>query len=223
VAESVFARVARLLSGKVEDSIDWLEQADGPAVMRESIREVDRAIDQVRADLEAALARRLQAARQQKLLSERVGQLTDKAKFAIAEGRDELAEAALSRQIDFEQQATKLDEVQAEAREQEQRLESCITALETRKKQMEEALSAFLLSQRDAALGGDGPSRPARNVETQVTRSEQAFERAMAGAGGVGFSRADVETVNRVAEIDVLQKNAAVAARLAKLKQAAGP
>ena len=44
----------------------------------------------------------------------------------------------------------------------------------------------------------------------------------MAGAGGVGFTRSDIQTINRVSEIDTLQKSAAVAARMTKLKQAAG-
>jgi len=222
VAESIIARVSRLLSAKLEDSVDRLEQAGGAEVMREAIREVDRAIDEVRLDHEAVMARRLQAVRQQKMLNERVAQLTEKAKFAIGEGCDDLAEAALSRQIDFEQQATKLDEVIAGARQEELRLENCVTALQTRKKQMDDALSAFLVSRSQAATGGDGPARAERDVENQVARSEQAFERAMAGAGGVGFTRADAQTVNRVAEIDGLQKSAAVAARMAKLKQTSG-
>ena len=59
------------------------------------------------------MARRLQAARQQKMLAERVEELTAKAKFALSEGREDLAEAALSRQIDFEAQAKKLETVQS--------------------------------------------------------------------------------------------------------------
>ena len=47
---------------------------------------------------------------------------------------------------------------------------------------------------------------------------EQAFDRAMAGAGGVSFARADADTINRVAELDGLQKSATVAERLAALK-----
>ena len=43
--ESVFARVQRLLSAKVEDTVDRMETAGGEGVMREAIREVDRAID----------------------------------------------------------------------------------------------------------------------------------------------------------------------------------
>ena len=71
MAESIFARVSRLLSATVEDAVDRMEQAGGDAVMREAIREADRAIDQVKAELESTMARRLQAARHQRMLTER--------------------------------------------------------------------------------------------------------------------------------------------------------
>lgn len=219
MAESIFARVSRLLSATVEDAVDRMEQAGGDAVMREAIREADRAIDQVKAQLEATTARRLQAARQHRLLTQRVAELTGKARFALEEGRDDLAEAALSRQVDFEAQAGKLDQTGEQAREEEQRLEDGLTALKARKAQMEEALAAYLISRREATLGGDGPSRPQRSAEKKVDAAEQAFERAMTGVGGVGFTRADAATINRVAEIDGLQKSAVIAERLAALKE----
>ena len=145
-------------------------------------------------------------------------QLTEKASFALKQGRDDLAEAALSRQVDFEAQAKKLDGVQSQARDEEQRLQDGLTALEARKAQMEEALSAYVISRREAALGGDGPTRPDRSAEKKVDAAERAFDRAMSGSDGVGFARADAETINRVAEIDGLQKSATVAERLAALK-----
>jgi phage shock protein A len=218
MAESIFARVSRLLSATVEDAVDRMEQAGGEAVMREAIREADRAIDEVRAQLESAQARRLNAARHQKMLSERVDELTGKAGFALKEGREDLAEAALSRQVDFEAQAKKLEGVQSQAREEEQRLEDGLTALQARKAQMEEALSAYLTSRREAALGGDGPSRPGRSAEKKVDAAERAFDRAMAGSDGVGLARADAQAINGVAEIDRLRKSATVAERLAALR-----
>ena len=221
MAESVFVRVRRILSATVEDCVDRMEQAGGDAVMREAIREVDRAIDEVRGDQEAAMARRLQAVRQQRMLQDKVDQLTSKAKFAIAEGRDDLAEAALSRQVDFENQAAKLAEVQTQSTEVEGKLEDSLIALKTRKQQMEEALSAFQISQQEASLGGDGGSRTERSVEKKVSQAEAAFDRAMTGAGGVGFTRADAQTINKVAEIDGLQRSATVAERLAALKNEA--
>src|SRR5712672_1361694 len=151
MAESIFARVSRLLSATVEDAVDRMEQAGGDGVMREAIREADRAIDQVKANVQSTMARRLQAARQQKMLTERAEELTTKAKFALGEGREDLDEAALSRQIDFEEQAKKLDAVQQQAREEEQRLEAGLAALSSRKRQMEDALQAYLISHRQAA------------------------------------------------------------------------
>jgi len=59
MAESIFARVSRLLSATVEDTVDRMEQAGGDGVMREAIREADRAIDQVKAELQSTMARRL--------------------------------------------------------------------------------------------------------------------------------------------------------------------
>lgn len=218
MAESIFARVSRVLSATVEDSVDRLEQAGGDAVMREAMREADRAIDQVRAQHETVMARRLQAARQQKMIAGKLDELTGKAAFALEGGREDLAEAALSRQIDFEEQSRKLDALQTQAREEEARLEEGLTALKTRKSQMEDALSAYMLSRREASLGGDGPSHTERSVTKKVDAAEQAFDRAMSGAGGVGFTRADADTINRVAEIDGLQKSAAIAERLAALK-----
>src|SRR5437763_11462165 len=162
MAESIFARVSRLLSAAVEDSVDRMEQAGGDAVMREAIREADRAIDRVKAELESTMARRLQSARQQKMLIERAEELTTKARFALDEGREDLAEAALSRQIDFEAQAKKLDAIQSQARKEEQRLEDGLTAPGARKRPVEDALEADLISRRKAALGGDGATRPDR-------------------------------------------------------------
>lgn len=218
MAESIFARVSRIFSGQVEDAVDRMEQAGGELVMREAVREADRAIDQVKVQLEATMARRLQAARQKQMLEKRIEELTAKAAFALKEGREDLAEAALTRQIDLEGQGQKLDAVQTQAREEEARLDEGLTALKSRKSQMEEALSAYAIAQREAALGGDGPNRPQRSAEKKVDAAEQAFDRAMTGAGGIGFSRSDAATINRVAEIDGLQKSASVAERLAALK-----
>jgi phage shock protein A len=172
----------------------------------------------VKAELESTMARRLQAARHQKMLSERAEELTGKAKFALGQGREDLAEAALSRQVDFEIQAKDLDALQQQRREEEQRLEDCLAALSARKRQMEDALQAFLIARRDAASASDGPTRPGGSAEKQVEAAEQAFDRAMTGAGGIGFARADADTINRVAELDVMQKSATVAQRLAALK-----
>ena len=221
MAESLFVRVRRVISASIEDAVDAMERAGGTSVMREAIREVDRAIDEVRAEQEAATVRRLQAMRQQRMFRGQLAALDEKARFALAGNRDDLAEAALSRQLDFEAQADRLDAVQAEAASEAERLEACLAALTTRRSQMEEALAAFETAQRDASLGGNGPARPGRRTERRVERAEEAFDRAMAGAGGVAAtSRADAQTAAKVAEIATMQKSAAIAQRMAALRSA---
>lgn len=221
VAETIFARVRRLLSARVEDSVDAMERANNDGVMREAIREVDRTIDAVRADQERAITRRLQAARQAELIARKLDELGEKARFAVEGGRDDLATGALKRQIDLEAETGRLQEAQAQARVEEDRLEESLGSLRARKSQMTEALAAFEIARTDAATGGDGGFHNARQHERQVERAEAAFDRAMTGAGGVGFTRGDAEAINQVAELETLQKNATVAQRLAALKQAA--
>ena len=222
MAESVFVRVRRLLSARIEDSVDAMEQANSDGTMREAIREVDRAIDEIRSSQEGAMTRRLQAARQQAMIAKKLEELTSKARFALQEGREDLAEGALKRQVDLEEQSGKLDQVQVLAREEEAKLDESLTALRARKQQMEEALAAFAIAQSDASMGGDGGFQNARDVERKVGNAEAAFDRAMTGAGGIGFSRGDAAAINQVAEIDTLAKNATVSERLAALKQEVG-
>ena len=162
--------VPRLLSATVEDTVDRMEQAGGDAVMREAIREADRAIDQVKAELQSTMARRLRPPVSRRCSPSAAEELTTKAKFALGQGREDLAEAALSRQVDFEAQAKDLDVVQRQARQEEQRLEDGLAALSARKRQMDDALQAYLISRREAAVGGDGPARPDRSAERRSTR-----------------------------------------------------
>jgi phage shock protein A len=222
MAESVFLRVRRLLSARIEDSVDAMERANSDGTMREAIREVDRAMDEVRRDRESAMTRRLQAGRQQDMIAEKLAKLTEQARFALGEGREDLAEGALMRQVDLEEQAARLERLKELSREEEAKLDESFTALQARKTEMEEALAAFMIARQDAAMGGDSGLENKRDIETKIRNAEAAFDRAMTGAGGVGFTRGDAKAINSVAEIQTMQKSATVADRLAALKREGG-
>jgi len=218
MAESIFARVRRVVSGRVEDQVDAMERANNDSVMREAIREVDRAVDVVRKDQQDAMTRRLQAARQQKTIAERADAMTAKAEFALNEGREDLAEGALTRQVDLEEQVQKLRSVQDLAKVEEEKLEESLSALSARKREMEEALAAFQVARTEVNAGGlDGVSASVE-IERKMEKAEAAFDRAMSSEGGVGFSRSDVEAINQVAEIDTMSRRSEVSDRLAALK-----
>jgi phage shock protein A len=219
MAESIFTRVGRIMSGRLEDRVDEMERSRSDSVMREAIREVDRAIDELRRQQEAAMMRRLQAERQQQTLVKTAAGLTDKAKYALGEGREDLAEGALSRQVELEEQAGKLTAVQEVAKIEEDKLEESLSSLRARKKQMEEALAAFQVAKAESGSGLEATSTVNTNErEHRIENAEAAFDRAMTGGGGIGFSRGDAEAINKVAEIDTMSRRATVAERLAALK-----
>ncbi len=154
MAESVFIRVRRVLSASVEDVVAALERASGSSLMREAIRQVARAADEVRAEQEGN-AGRLSAAKQEEgKIRTRIAQLDSKARYAMGKARDDLAGAAVSLQLDLEAELARLDRVQAEATEQALRLDECATALAQRKAQMERELAAFEAAQPIDGLGG---------------------------------------------------------------------
>jgi phage shock protein A len=219
MAEALLKRMSRLFSAGAEDSVDRMEAAASERVMRETVREVDRAIDRVQAEYEEAVTRRLQAAKHQKMLGEKAAELEQKARFALGEDRTDLAEAALSRQVDCEEEAAKLTAKQSDSQAEETRLAENLAALKTRKASMEQALADFAAARREAERGGDGPARVRHDVEKLVRDAEHAFARVMANAGGVSVSPVDAAAASRVAEIDVMRKRAMVVSRLEALRQ----
>ena len=219
MAESVFARVRRLVSGGIEETVDAMERAGGTAVMREAVREIDRLVDEAKAERGLATTKRLQAVRQKRMYMERLATLQEKAEFAVEQGRDDLAEAALQRQMDFEATIKTLDQTELDAGEEERSLEEALASLCLRKAQMEEELHAFEAAKREAGMADLQNGTNPHSNERKVQRAEAAFNRAMAGAGGVaGVSRGDADNHAKVVEIDTMQRRSAIADRMAVLR-----
>ena len=233
MAESLLKRVQRVISARVEATLDPLGRANGTRVMREAIREVDRVIDDARAEQDAAITIRLQAMRRQRLFRGQIAALDDKACFAIESHREDLAEAAVSRRLAFEAQAEHLETVIALSASEADRLTAGVAALKIRKKEMEAAFAAFESAWRDA--GSDNGTAEGLNTQTahRVEHAAEVFDRAMTGAGGAGAGgagaggagtggtqRVDTDTEEKIAEIDILRKQAAIADRMAILRAA---
>jgi phage shock protein A len=220
MAEPIFMRIKRLISGSVEEAVDALERAGGVGVMRESIREIDRLVDEANAERGKATTKRLQAMRQGRLYSERLAALQEKAEFAVEQGRDDLAEAALQRQIDFETTMKTLEQTEAEAGAEERQIEEAIASLNLRKARMEEELKAFEAAKREAntaSLGGEDAA--GHDKHHRVDRAEAAFSRAMAGAGGVaGVAALDTATHAKLAEIETIQRSDTIAKRMEAIR-----
>jgi phage shock protein A len=213
VAESIFMRVRRVLSASVEDAVAALERASGASLMRETIRQVARAGDDVRAQQEALADSIADARRQQDQIRARIAELDDKAHYAVGKARDDLAGAAVSRQFELEAELTRLDKVQAEAAGRAVKLDECAAALAQRKVQMERELAAFEATQAAAGPGNAARGRD-RKLQQQVDRAQETFDRVMAASGTAGAADA------QEAEIDALRRDEAIEARLAGMRAA---
>lgn len=218
MADSIFVRVQRVVTGGVGSALDAAERLGGTSVMRQAIRDMDAAIDKAHAEGEGARAQRLQAAHRLQECRKQLATLKEQARFALGKDRMDLAEAAIARQIDVEAQVAALAKAETEAAAAERRLEESAAELKLRRGQMYDELRAFEAAQRAASSGDDAPGSPDSRLQRRAERAQEAFERAMDAAGGLSGGLASAEAAAKVAEIEALQKEAAIAERLAALR-----
>jgi phage shock protein A len=218
MSDSIFVRVQRVVSGGVGSALDAAERVSGTSVMRQAVRDMDSAIDRARAEGEGARAKRLQAAHGLQECRKQLATLKEQARFALGKDRIDLAEAAIARQLDVEAQIASLTRIETEAAAVERRLEESAAELKLRRDQMQDELRGFEAAQRAGSSGKEAPGSPDSRLQRRAERAQEAFERAMESAGGLNGGRASPETAAKVAEIEGLQKEAAIAERLAALQ-----
>jgi phage shock protein A len=222
MADSILIRIKRMITGGVADMVDALENAQGESVMREALREVERAIDEARAEVGRVASRRIFASRQVGMIRGKAAELSQKARLALGEGRTDIAEALVGRQIDLETQIPVIESAEYEARGEETELAQCLTALHARKREMEADLEAFASAQRAAGReAGNGMVRASAASANGVVKASEAFDRVMKSATSVsGLPIADREAASRLAEFDSMMRGRKIAERLAALQTA---
>lgn len=222
MAEGLVSRVTRLVSGSVNSIVDAVENVAPETVMKEAIREVERAIDDVRAELGLAAANKHHANKRLMEASAKHESLGEQIEVAVGEGRDDLAEAAISRQLDLEAQIPMLERALTEAGERETELEGYVTALQGRKREMEADLQTYISTRADSAepgIGASGAGGSGRGAESRADKAESAFNRVLAGQTGIaGSGSADRETSAKLAELESISRDNRVKERLAALK-----
>ncbi len=218
MSDSIFVRVQRVVTGGVGSALDAAERLSGTGVMRQAIRDMDSAIERARGESEGARVKRLQAAHRLQECRKQLATLKEQARFALGKDRLDLAQAAIARQIDVEAQIAALARAETEAAAAERRLDESTAELKLRRGQMYDELRGFEAAQRAGSNGDDAPGSPDSRLQRQAERAQEAFERAMDSAGGLSGGRASPEAAAKVAELERLQKEAAIAERLAALQ-----
>ncbi len=223
MSEGLVSRVQRLVTGSVSDFVDTIENAAPETVMRESIREIDRAADDVRQELGRAIADRHNANKRLMEATSKHEDLAEKARFALEQGRDDLAKAAIARQLDMEAQIPILEASLKEVAAEQGELEGYVSALLARRREMESDLETYLESRATASRnGGEEPGlvkTQKLSAEKKATKAENAFNRVLKSASGLAAtSPADTETAAKLAELESVTRDHRVEERLAALK-----
>jgi len=218
--EGLVKRISRLISASANALVDSVESATPQLVMEQAIREIDDAIAEVRDQLGKAEAAKYLSSKTLNDENSRHSTLAEQIEVAVKEGRDDLAEAAIAKQMDIEAQLPVLEKAIADADAEIKELNAYISALQGKKREMREQLREFVVASEHIANGASGEERgSSRSTADKVDQAEGAFNRVLERAG-VPTSESSAD-VSKLAELEELARNNRIKERLAKIKSEA--
>lgn len=219
MSETLSRQVGRLVSGGFHALIDAAENLAPEAVMNESIREIERAVDEVRAELGKVLAQKHLAAKKMADESNRHEAIDANLQAAVDAGRDDLAEAGIAEQMDIEARLPILENTIADCAAQEKELEGFIAALQAKKREMQQQLQDWRAAQQSMGTGktAGGNGSDLNRIVRDAEKSGNAFDRVMGRQNSV-HSSTDAAQLVKLKELEDLSRNNRIAERLAALK-----
>jgi phage shock protein A len=190
----------------VNKVIDAVENSAPEMVMEQALRELDRTADDVRAELGRVLAARHLATKRLMEESRRHEALGEQVELAVAQAREDLAEAAIARQFDIEAQLPILEAAISDAAVKQKELEGYAAALSARRREMEDDLAQYR-----AELATGSPNAPKGAGKERSTRDE-------ATAPDYDPARTMPHFAARLAELDALARRNRIRERLEQVK-----
>lgn len=213
MTDSIATRVSRIIAGSAHALLDKAESLAPETLMAQSIREIEQVIDEVRTDLGKAEAGKHLVKIQIARLNSEFDELGAKVKFALGQGRDDLAEAAIARQTDIEDLMPVLQSTLHEHQTKANELESYVVALNAKQRELTQALRDFAAS-RQAEVGNLDGRQAAR-----VADAERAFGDVLVRQGGVETSLNETrQDAGKLRELTEMQRQHRIAERLAAAK-----
>jgi len=217
--EGVVARVGRVMAGMAHSVVDMAEEANPEAVVAQALREIDGAIDEVRTELGRAKGEQMRVEARMKQLEEERGTLEKRIDTALQNGRDDLAEAGVARQLDIEAQANLLAQLRVEAEGEIQKLESSLDAVRASRREAEDRLRdlrhATMVAPDGTVIGGR---------DSAIDRANAKIEKALNATGritGVPNGPA-VQNAGALQDLEALHRDNQIKERLAQLKAKRG-
>ena len=217
MSESITRRVARLVSGSVNALVDAVENSAPETVMEQAIRELDAAIADTRSELGQQVAQKHLASKKLMEENSRYEALASQLEVAVANGRDDLAEAGIAEQMDIEARIPVLEASISDCSNREKELEGFIQALQAKKREMLAELKAFRDAQQAKEATAANPGQNS-STEDKVQRATDVFERVLENQSGLPGRGLDTSNARQLAELEELSRNNRIAERLAALK-----
>jgi len=201
-------RVGRLISGSLNAVIDAAENISPEIVMQESVREVDQAISEVRHELGKIIVQEKMTQDHLKSEEAKHQELSGQITVALKESREDLAEAAISKQMDIEAQLPVLKNTLETAQSQAKEMEGFIAALQAKKREMQDELKRFTTH--------NDKQESSSNTQEQVSQAQEAFNRVM-GSDVTPTTQTDA---SKLAELEALARKNRIQERLDAMKAA---
>ena len=207
MSENMTRRVGRLISGSINAVIDAAENVSPVIVMQESIREVDQAITEVRHELGKLEVQKYTVQDRLKNEDNKHQLLQGQIVVALNEKREDLAEVAISKQMDIEAQLPVLKKTLEDAEQQSVEMEGFIAALQAKKREMQEELKRFKTHTQQSSES---------STKEQVSRAEEAFNRVM----GTDTPLQANQDEAKLAELEALTRKNRIEERIRAMKAA---
>jgi phage shock protein A len=218
MVDTLRARVGRVVAGSVHALLDKIEDQAPEAMMQQAVRELDKVADEVRQELGRAAANRHLAQQQHAEQNRRHVDLSAQIEAAIAQQRDELARAAVARQLDIEAQLPVLEATLGDLAREEAELKGYADALRGKKRDMEDAISAFVASRKAAANAAS--TAGAGQSQAKADAAASVFDRIYQRQTGLtpAAQGASLEQAAKLKDLDDMVRANKVEERLAQFK-----
>ena len=221
--DTISNRIRRIITGTASSIVTKIEGLAPEVVLEQAVAEVDGALDEVKAELGRTTAQKYHVSKAMTKLNEEHSRIEEQTGEAHKQGRKDLVETAISRQIDIEDQLPALESQLSELGRQEAELNQAIAGLVAKRNEMEDELHDYKTSQKEAAAAGATESgtgiSPTGSATGKPDKAERAFTRVLQDATGVRRTaiKAGSDESAKLVELAHLNKKARIEARLKAL------
>ena len=157
MSDKLLNRIARIIAGITHNAVSQAEQAAAVPVMEQAVRDIDQAVKDVRAEVGQNEATKFNAKRRVGELQREHDELDAKIALALKEGKEDLAEAGVGRQLDIENQLSLLQRTLAEAEADIAKLSESINALQASRREAQQRLRDLKRAAQEPGAPGGGP------------------------------------------------------------------